>query len=327
MDQVITHVSAREFLAGITACTLVIYSPKSNELYPCTNLNNPNLVFKSSHDLDYDSPLQNVDGFKQVIGFGGGTAIDFAKYYANSWQILCIAIPTMLSTNVFATNKSAVTKRGVKRTESTVLPEQIIYDSKLLEQTPEITVCGLADVLSIHTALKDWELAGSEPILPGIYAWAKALLSSAMELIKIPLQQGEEFLSSYTHRAFSLLCSAGYITNEYGNGRPESGSEHILAKSIEEELSGDIPHAYSVATGILISTILQNNTRDAVDALKMAGVYTKVRKSKITPEVLRAALEQVTPRVDRYSIYDKVCPLSQETINHLMSIAEQNIWD
>lgn len=327
MNQLVVNKPVRQFLAEVTTPTLVVYSPKSNHLYPCTDLDNSKLVFKSSHALSYDTPLQNWGGFRQIIGFGGGTAIDFAKYYSSLWQITCIAAPTMLSTNVFATNKSAVTKRGVKRTESTVLPEQIIYDSKLLEQTPEITVCGLADVLSIHTALKDWELAGSEPILPGIYAWAKALLSSAMELIKIPLQQGEEFLSSYTHRAFSLLCSAGYITNEYGNGRPESGSEHILAKSIEEELSGDIPHAYSVATGILISTTLQNNTRDAVDALKMAGVYTKVRKSKITPEVLRAALEQVTPRVDRYSIYDEVYPLSQETINHLMNIAEQNIWD
>ena len=323
MEQIL-RMGVKEFLLSVDIPTLVVYSPKSNSIKSVTNLNNPKLVFVSSHELSYDKELSKPYGIKQIVGYGGGTSIDFAKYYASLWGVPCVAIPSMLSTNVFATDKSAVTRNGVKNTESTVLPDKIIYDSKLLMKTPEMTLCGLADVLSIHTALKDWELSGSEPIVNRIYSWANGLLISATYLMD---RFDESFLEYHTWDAFNLLCSAGFVTNEYGNGRPESGSEHILAKVIEEELDGDIPHAYSVSVGILVSTYLQNNSSLAVKALKRAGVYDKVRKSKITLGVLEKALKQVSPRPDRYSIYDKVeYPMSQKLISNILEVAKSVIW-
>lgn len=323
MEQIL-KMGVQEYLLSVDTPALVVYSPKSNTTKSVTNLNNPKLVFVSSHELSYDRDFSKPYGIKQIVGYGGGTSIDFAKYYASLWGIPCVAIPSMLSTNVFATNKSAVTRNGVKSTELTVLPDKIVYDSKLLMKTPEITVCGLADVLSIHTALRDWELSGSEPIENRIYSWAKGLLISAIYLL---LRFDEGFLEYHTWDAFNLLCSAGFVTNEYGNGRPESGSEHILAKVIEEELDGDIPHAYSVSVGILVSTYLQNNSSLAVNALKRAGVYDKVRKSKITLEVLEKALKRVSPRPDRYSIYDQVIyPMPQEIISNILRVARLVIW-
>lgn len=323
MEQILT-MGVKEFLLSVDIPTLVVYSPKSNTTNSVTDLNNPKLVFVSSHELSYDRDFSKLYAIKQIVGYGGGTSIDFAKYYASLWGIPCVAIPSMLSTNVFSTNKSAITRNGVKNTESTVLPNKIIYDSKLLMKTPEITICGLADVLSIHTALKDWSLSGSEPVVNRIYTWAKGLLTSAIYLMD---RFDESSLEYHTWDVFNLLCAAGFVTNEYGNGRPESGSEHILAKVIEEELDGDIPHAYSVSVGILVSTYLQNNSSLAVKALKRAGVYDNVRKSKITLEVLEKALKRVSPRPDRYSIYDQVmCPMSQNQISHILSIAKQVIW-
>lgn len=323
MEQILT-MGVKEFLLSVDIPTLVVYSPKSNAISSVTDLNNPKLVFVSSHELSYDRELSKPYDIKQIVGYGGGTSIDFAKYYASLWGVPCVAIPSMLSTNVFATDKSAVTRNGVKSTESTVLPNKIIYDSKLLVKTPEVTICGLADVLSIHTALRDWRLPGSEPVVNGIYTWAESLLTSAIYLMD---RFDERFLEYHTWDAFNLLCSAGFVTNEYGSGRPESGSEHILAKAIEEELDGDIPHAYSVSVGILVSAYLQNSSCLAVKALWRAGVYDKVRKSRITLEVLEKALKRVSPRPDRYSIYDQVVyPMSQKLVDNILEIARLVIW-
>lgn len=323
MEQILT-MGVKEFLLSVDIPTLVIYSPKSNATSSVTDLNNPKLVFVSSHELSYDREFSKPYAIKQIVGYGGGTSIDFAKYYASLWGVPCVAIPSMLSTNVFATDKSAVTRNGVKSTESTVLPDKIIYDSELLMKTPEITICGLADVLSIHTALRDWDLSGSEPIANKIYSWAKGLLTSAIYLMD---RFDESSLEYHTWDAFNLLCAAGFVTNEYGSGRPESGSEHILAKAIEEELDGDIPHAYSVSVGILVSTYLQNSSYLAVKALLRAGVYDKVRESKITLEVLEKALKRVSPRPDRYSIYDQVVyPMPQKLISNILEVARSVIW-
>lgn len=323
MEQIL-KMGVQEYLLSVDTPTLVVYSPKSNATKSVTNLSNPKLVFVSSHELSYDREFSKLYAIKQIVGYGGGTSIDFAKYYASLWGVPCVAIPSMLSTNVFSTNKSAVTRNGVKSTESTVLPNKIIYDSKLLVKTPEITICGLADVLSIHTALKDWRLPGSEPVVNRIYTWAESLLTSAICLMD---RFDEGFLEYPTWDAFNLLCSAGFVTNEYGNGRPESGSEHILAKAIEEELDGGIPHAYSVSVGILVSTYLQSNSYLAVKVLLRAGVYDKVRESKITLEVLEKALKRVSPRPDRYSIYDQVVyPMPQKLISNILEVARSVIW-
>ena len=79
--------------------------------------------------------------------------------------------------------------------------------------------------------------------------------------------------------------------------------------------------------GILVSTYLQNNSYLAVKALRRAGVYDKVRESKITLEVLEKALKRVSPRPDRYSIYDQVVyPMPQKLISNILEVARSVIW-
>ena len=279
--------------------------------------------------LPYECLGPDLDGYDTYIGFGGGTAIDIAKFLSHrNSSSTCVAIPSMLSTNVFATNKTAAVYQTHKSTVDSKLPDTVVLDRDLLEKSMQETIFGLADALSIHTAVKDWLIAdrdGVEFVSDKFLGWAIHILYRAQEIVKktvLPLPDHKAIIEG----TFDVLLQAGYITNEWGCGRPESGSEHIVAKCIEELVR--VPHAVAVTCGIAIVSQLQQN-REAVTELQQLGMLDAVRNSAVTKEVLVRALQNTRPRKGRYTVIDLYVDcdghLSDTLINHL--IQKSNLYD
>lgn len=91
---------------------------------------------------------------------------------------------------------------------------------------------GLCDLLSIHTALFDWNLSqnnNQENKNNLIYDIAQTLLNHTFELIK-PQDKIE------ITKIFELLLFSGYITNIMVVV-DDSGSEHIFAKYLETKIN------------------------------------------------------------------------------------------
>ena len=268
---------------------------------------NPNtaVVIPNGNDYDWaDRIWGKASRFDAVYGLGGGTAIDMAKYIAKVNNLPCIAIPSMLSTNVFATNKVATTRKGRKATEDGVLPETVYVDPWYLKESADQNYLGLVDVFSISTALTDWKLAdeaGIEPIQLDFFNRANRLLKRVME---------NSADRPTIKQIVANLAEAGYITNDYGCGRPESGSEHIFAKELEERIR--IPHALSVAMGIMLMRTLDGNPEvlreDLSRCFRQLGVFHQLKLfANVHPElrgILVEALVNLKPRPDRYTILD-----------------------
>lgn len=263
------------------------------------------VVTPNGNDYDWaDRIWGKVSGFDAVYGLGGGTAIDMAKYIAKINNLPCIAIPSMLSTNVFATNKVATTRKGKKATEDGVLPETVYIDPWYLKESADQNYLGLIDAFSISTALADWKLAheaGVEPIQWDFFNRANRLLKKVMR---------NSVDRPAIKQIVANLAEAGYITNDYGCGRPESGSEHIFAKELEERIR--IPHALSVAMGIMLMRTLDGNPEVSGDDLsrcfRQLGVFHQLKLfANAHPELrdtLVEALANLKPRPDRYTILD-----------------------
>lgn len=254
------------------------------------------IIWGINKTFDEYLKFSNADTY---IGFGGGTAIDIAKYLAKEYNARCVAIPSMLSTNAFATNKVAKVTPDNKITVDGVLPHEIWYDDEILALSKTENIYGLADAFSIYTALYDWETS-SEPINNDIFKRAWNTYMDALE---------------YTHKhkrsqkeIFDILLEAGYITNDYGSGRPESGSEHIVAKEIEKLIK--IPHALAVVCGISIISIIQGRPQDEIDANRRAfdimGIMHSIRQ-RVPRDILEQALMNVRPRHDRETCLNKDC--------------------
>lgn len=268
-----------------------------------------------------------VKGADCYVGFGGGTAIDIAKYLAKKNNAECIAIPSMLSTNVFATDKVAEITPDGKFTVDGVLPSEIWLDNNLIMKSDEQNICGFADIFSIATALQDWMIANDknkDTIDISIFHKAAEILFDALHTVN-----DKSLTMDMIDRMFKIICRAGYITNEYGNGRPESGSEHILAKEIEKQIK--VHHGLAVTCGIAVMSCIQppSFVKSVVNhTLKDLGLYQLVKKN-IPRAVLYKAISNVKPRPDRYTIIDYHTNLDKDFFvkNADLLIEESELYD
>ena len=303
---VVQKYSSKKYIEDLRENELIIYSPTSIKK---NNIENNKCLMINWHDI-----TKNIDKIEEfikqnkilkVVSYGGGSTIDIGKYIAYKLDVEFVCIPTMLSTNSYATNKVALIKDYKKMTLEAKIPEKIIFDNELLKLSKEENIYGLADVFSIYTALYDWKLAEKnikERIDYNIYNMAEKLLQDV--LIFVNNNELEEIVKN-NMKLIEFIGTAGYITNLYGTGRPESGSEHIMAKEIEANL--DIPHGISVSIGILIMGLMQNrDITKILKAIKKLNVFEKQYNYGINKDIIQKCIRDLKPRNGRYTIVDKI---------------------
>lgn len=307
---VTAEASVKEYLGTLSDHSLVIYSPTSIEHIDAARHKG---TFMSTHAIGKDTlqieALCTKQRINTVVGLGGGTAIDIAKYIASFAGCEFICIPTILSTNAFATDKVALIKTGAKVTLDAKLADKIILDTTLVTTAGAHNLYGLCDILSIHTALYDWYLAdraGVEKIDRKIYKMSHDLLNGAVSLaLKLTHPSNLDIPS-----LFAMIGESGHITNLYGSGRPESGSEHIFANELERR--ADIPHGISIAIGITLMSHLQDNgSADIRAALRQIGIMADIADEYDLRETVVSSLESLRPRKNRYTILDKKLPTAK----------------
>lgn len=297
--------------------TLVIYSPTSinkNNI----ELDNENYIYYSTNEITkerdrIDSIFKDLNNVEKIITIGGGTATDIGKYLSNKFGTPTIAVPAMLSTNAFATNKVALVVDNKVVSLDAVTPTKIYLDKDILLTSSENNLYGLVDIFSIHTALNDWSLAikNNNEVISKEYDRAKSLLMKAIDYVK---NHNDEEIGNDVESTYYMIGESGLITNEYGSGKPESGSEHIFAKALEKEIN--IPHAVSVTNGMILMIISQsmiNNNGElteqdklVIETLKKLNMFELNLQYGITYELIYRVFKNLVPRSDRYSVVNLI---------------------
>lgn len=292
-----------EYLNNIKDKILFIYSPTSrkiNNLELNNNYYNFSTKELTQNVTELENRIKEFKGIDIVVAFGGGTAIDQAKFFGSRLNKKIIVIPTMISTNAYATDKVALYENNKKITLLAKNPDIILLDKEVLKRSSLKNVYGLVDVLSIYTALNDWDLAieyNNENIAIE-YSYAHKLLLETLSFIN---NHTYDEIINDTYKIFELVGKAGIITDIYGSGKPESGSEHLFAKELEAIKR--VPHAISVSNGILLMSLLQNKFSEEVfSAIKKLKIFDDEKLYEINEKILKEAFLNVKVRSDRYSI-------------------------
>lgn len=301
------RISAKEQISSLKKSDLLIFSKTSlDTIRPFkTNANVIDGGIFMSNLESIDKYLKYISkNISKVFTFGGGSIIDVGKYIAHQKKLgLCCILP-ILSTNAFSTDKvSLYLKNESKKTIQAKLPDEIILDLDLLKMKPApLSLLGLSEVLSIHTALFDWTLGvkyRQEIMNRYIYGIADEIFNDMVSSLDAILLGNEKSIEII----YQLVSRSGEVTRLYGSGRPESGSEHIVAKELEK--NKNIPHGLAVAIGVLSMSLLQNNNPDMIVwILNKIGIIKLLKKYDCNLYDIETALRQVGRSQERFTILD-----------------------
>lgn len=209
-----------------------------------------------------------------IVGIGGGSAMDTAKWLHWRRTIPLFQVPSLPSVNAGFTRMTALRDAGGVRYEGDAVPERVLVDFDLMADAPAALVRGgIGDVLSCHTARFDWRVgadAGRD------YPWddEQAAMSvryiDELEDLAPSLAAGED---EGLRRLMECHRDIGWRCHELGHARFEEGSEHFFAYTFEAVTGRTIMHGELVTMGVLIMSAIQGNDpgrpRRIADAARM----------------------------------------------------------
>ncbi len=248
-----------------------------------------------------DAEILKLKEIKKIIVVGASKIVDQSKYIAAKLNIPLVVIPSLISTNAFSTGRSALKVNNIVVSLESKTPEEVYIIYSLLEKAPrEYNMYGLIDVLSIYTALHDWRIAINDNKAHTAleYYLAEGILDSFLSIN--PEKEGNYY------NITKLLLHSGLVVSMYGDGRPESGSEHIVAKAVESKI--ECFHAYSVSFGMLIIMKLQDSWKeDMATIVKNIPNWRSDYGKNILNQIENLiSSKDIKPREGRYTILDKV---------------------
>jgi glycerol-1-phosphate dehydrogenase [NAD(P)+] len=230
-----------------------------------------------------------------VVGIGGGSCVDMAKYIA--WKRGCrmVLVPSITSVDAPLTNTVAVREDKKVKYIGDIYPEEIIVDYDLIRQAPkELNRAGACDIASIHTGLFDWRLA-HERI--GERYDEKIADEARRCLLELDRNAGEvyEVTPKGIDTVVDLFRREVEFCARFGNSRPEEGSEHIVAYAIEHFTRRHFLHGDIVGLGIFLMSRLQNNAHEWI-----ANLITRVGLRYSCPDASRDEIRAVLTQLKTF---------------------------
>jgi glycerol dehydrogenase-like iron-containing ADH family enzyme len=206
--------------------------------------------------------LETLPDAEGVIGVGGGSSLDAAKYVAWARGRRLLLVPTILSVDAGVTNAVAVRVDGRVRYVGDITADEVLVDYDLLRQAPpHLNRAGIADVLSIHTALPDWKSGASL----GGPAWDDVIARGSAELLN-RLERALPGIRDVTERGMQELTEMFVAETDLclraGHSRPEEGTEHFLAYCVENLTRRSFVHGELVCLCIVVMAALQGHAPD-----------------------------------------------------------------
>ena len=261
-----------------------------------------------------------MNDIQVVIGFGGGTVLDLAKFAAFVSKTHLISLPTTLSNDSLASPVAVLGTEGkARKTFKCTIPSAILVDVNIIVSAPDRQLLsGIGDTISKYTALVDWKKAwdlGKEKVDDFAYMISKMAFNS------IAYNDMKELKSKdFIKRLTQALVMGGLAMEIAGSSRPSSGSEHLFCHALDELYSEQVavPHGIAVAMGSYGACQFQNrNTPKITRIIKEYGVPVCPSEWKITEEIFIGAWQKAAgTRPDRYTILNET-DLSDERLRKL----------
>jgi glycerol-1-phosphate dehydrogenase [NAD(P)+] len=218
------------------------------------------------HSMEHDELValeRTIPPTSLVLGLGGGQAMDAAKYMAWKRGIPLLLAPTIISVDAAVTNTIAVREGKRVRYIGFVVAEAVAVDFSIITQAPpDLNRAGIGDLLSIHTALWDWQHAGDD-YDPAIAQQVRTILDRLDRQAESIARCDEDALRSIMEG----FVQENTLCLRFGSSRPEEGSEHFLCYNIEYVTGQGYVHGQLICLCTYVMARLQQNRPEWVRQL------------------------------------------------------------
>jgi glycerol-1-phosphate dehydrogenase [NAD(P)+] len=217
------------------------------------------ISFERVTELFHQAP-RNADA---IIGFGGGKALDVAKYIAFLCRLPYFSAPTSLSNDGLCSPQSSLTLGDRRYPLPSAMPFGVILDTAVCLEAPEILWhSGVGDLVSKFTAVIDWKLAFHAKGTP-VDDFA-ALLSDAS--VYQFLAEPKRDLEGMRLLGTALLLN-GISMSICGSSRPASGSEHLISHALDSVSKQPRLHGLQVGVATYLISLLQGQNSSRIASL------------------------------------------------------------
>lgn len=246
-----------------------------------------------------------------LIGVGGGTTLDVAKFVAAEERLSFLSVPTTPSNDGIASPIAVVRAQGRVESLPARMPIGVIADLDVLREAPiECMRAGVGDLLANISAVADWELAcrrGHDRMDD----FARLLsLAGAEAMLRFSDAADGSDLRSYEllETLINGLVLSGVAMEIAGSSRPASGSEHLFSHALDRIAKHPALHGTQVGLGTLLMTRLRGDDTDRLrDGMRRLGLPIRAREAGIIDlEVVEGMLCARETRPDRYTLLNEV---------------------
>ena len=245
-----------------------------------------------------------------VVGLGGGTPTDAAKYVAWRRHLPVDVFPSITSVDAAVTKSIAARSGGHVTYVGFIVPRQVYVDTTLIAAAPpRLNRSGVGDILCAHAALWDWKLAHDSrgerydpAAVKAMHRWLDRIVAGADGIRDVTPQGIRLVMEAFED--ISLIC------RRFGSSRPQEASDHTFAYNAEFQTGKSFLHGELVGLGTYVMASLQDNDPAfVVEAYRTTGLRWQPRDIGLTRDefvrTLRTLNQYQKNFGRRYSILDE----------------------
>jgi glycerol-1-phosphate dehydrogenase [NAD(P)+] len=239
-----------------------------------------------------------------VLGVGGGTVIDVAKFASYKTSRDFISVPTAASHDGIASPQASLKESKGSISKRAISPLAIVADTSIIKKAPyRMLASGCADVISNLSAINDWELAHRLKN-EEFSTYAASLSKTAAELLLKNAGLIKTKSEDAVWIAVKGMIVSGVAMSVAGSSRPASGAEHMFSHVLDKISPGRAMHGEQCGVGAIMMMYLHGeNWEEIRDALKKIGAPTTAKELDIPKKkIIQALVNAHSIRPERYTI-------------------------